>query len=199
MREEMGFVPREARWTKPPGKRKAGRATRIDRRRRRLRHLALGVALGRSASPTPSSRRMPSSAALVRQPLPGCGVDTPNHSYSFSFGARKSVDALFSPSARSCRLPQEGRAGIRHPKASALNTELTSFALDESKRRWISTLKTADGEEIFESTTLVSAIGQLNGPLPAHFRGEETFKGETLRTRALWSDDNRRRRQACRP
>ena len=37
-------------------------------------------------------------------------------------------------------------------------------------------------------TTLVSAIGQLNDPSPAHFKGEETFKGQTLHS-ALWSDD----------
>jgi 4-hydroxyacetophenone monooxygenase len=49
-------------------------------------------------------------------------------------------------------------------------------------------LKTANGEETFESTTLVSAIGQLNDPSPAHFRGEEDFKGEMLHS-ALWTDD----------
>ena len=58
----------------------------------------------------------------------------------------------------------------------------------KSKRRWISTLKTKDGEETFESTALVSAIGQLNDPSPARFKGEEDFKGQILHS-ALWSDD----------
>ena len=56
------------------------------------------------------------------------------------------------------------------------------------KRRWISTLKTRDGEETFESTALVSAIGQLNDPCRAHFKGEEDFHGRILHS-ALWSED----------
>ena len=37
-------------------------------------------------------------------------------------------------------------------------------------------------------TALVSAIGQLNDPLPADFKGEEEFQGMRLHS-ALWSDD----------
>ncbi|MFX6918894.1 hypothetical protein ABTH79_19540, partial [Acinetobacter baumannii] len=51
-----------------------------------------------------------------------------------------------------------------------LNTELTSSRWDEGRKRWISTLHTQGGEETFESTVLVSAIGQLNDPAPARFR-----------------------------
>src|SRR5262249_25109133 len=69
-----------------------------------------------------------------------------------------------------------------------LNTRLTASRWDEAKRRWISTLKTETGEETFESTVLVSAIGQLNDPSRAHFKGEEDFRGTILHS-ALWSDD----------
>ena len=58
-----------------------------------------------------------------------------------------------------------------------LNTELASSRWDENKRRWISTLKTANGEEIFELTTLVSAIGQLNDPAPCALQGRGRFQG----------------------
>ena len=42
--------------------------------------------------------------------------------------------------------------------------------------------------ETFESAVLVSAIGQLNDPSRAHFKGEEDFAG-TIFHSALWSDD----------
>ncbi|WP_461331318.1 flavin-containing monooxygenase [Bradyrhizobium elkanii] len=69
-----------------------------------------------------------------------------------------------------------------------LNTELVASRWDEGKRRWISTLRTARGEETFESTALVSAIGQLNDPLPARFEGDDAFTGLKVHS-ALWSDD----------
>jgi 4-hydroxyacetophenone monooxygenase len=69
-----------------------------------------------------------------------------------------------------------------------LNTELVASRWDENKRRWVSTLKTENGEETFESTALVSAIGQLNDPAPAHFKGEDDFQGLAVHS-ALWSDD----------
>ena len=69
-----------------------------------------------------------------------------------------------------------------------VNTELTSSRWDEGKKRWISTLKTRDGEETIESTALVSAIGQLNDPARARFKDEEKFEGTILHS-ALWSGD----------
>jgi len=59
---------------------------------------------------------------------------------------------------------------------------------DDAGQRWISTLKTGNGEETFESTALVSAIGQLNDPSPARFKGDKDFRGVTIHS-ALWSDD----------
>ncbi len=69
-----------------------------------------------------------------------------------------------------------------------LDTELTSSHWDESKRRWISRLRTKGGEETFESTVLVSAIGQLNDPAPARFKGDESFAGLKIHS-AMWKDD----------
>ena len=35
---------------------------------------------------------------------PGCGVDTPNHSYSYLVRFSKRLDALFLPARRSCSI-----------------------------------------------------------------------------------------------
>ena len=188
MREEMGFIPREARWTKPPSSEKLAQQ-HVLIVGAGVCAIALGVALGRLGIPyTIVEKNAELGGTWYVNRYPGCGVDTPNHSYSFSFGARNPWTRYFAQ--RQELLDYLKKVALEYDirKHLRLNTELTSSRWDENKRRWISTLKTANGEEIFESTTLVSAIGQLNDPSPAHFKGEEDFKGEMLHS-ALWSDD----------
>src|SRR5258708_4152332 len=188
MREEMGFIARDVRWTRRP----SGDALKTQ-------HvlivgagvcaIALGVALGRLGIPyTIVEKNDELGGTWYVNRYPGCGVDTPNHSYSFSFGARNPWTRYFAQ--RQELLNYLKKVALEHDIRShiRLNTELIASRWDDSKRRWISTLKTGDGEETFESTTLVSAIGQLNDPSPAHFKGEDDFGGTTLHS-ALWSED----------
>jgi 4-hydroxyacetophenone monooxygenase len=188
MREEMGFVQRHADWSNRPSN---GTLTR--------QHvlivgagvcaIALGVALGRLGIPyTIVEKNDEIGGTWYVNRYPGCGVDTPNHSYSFSFGARNPWTRYFAQRQEllDYLLKVVREYDIR--KHIRLNTELVASRWDEEKRRWMSTLKTKDGEETFESTALVSAIGQLNDPSPAHFKGEENFKGLTLHS-ALWSEN----------
>ena len=197
MREEMGFIPREARWTKPPSDEKLAQQ-HVLIVGAGVCAIALGVALGRLGIPyTIVEKNAELGGTWYVNRYPGCGVDTPNHSYSFSFGARNPWTRYFAQ--RQELLDYLKKVALEYDirKHLRLNTELTSSRWDENKRRWISTLKTANGEEIFESTTLVSAIGQLNDPSPAHFKGEEDFKGEMLHS-ALVVRRHQARRQACR-
>ena len=190
MREEMGFIPREARWTKPP----------VDEQLQRQHVLivgagvcaiALGVALGRLGVPyTIVEKNAELGGTWYVNRYPGCGVDTPNHSYSFSFGARNNWTRYFAQ--REELLDYLKKVALEHDVRSHIrfNTRLTSSRWDEAKRRWVSGLETSGGHEEFESTTLVSAIGQLNDPSPAHFKGEEDFAGLMLHS-ALWTEDIR--------
>ncbi|MGA7995125.1 MAG: NAD(P)/FAD-dependent oxidoreductase, partial [Bradyrhizobium sp.] len=188
MREEMGFVPRQARWTQRPADEP-------------LAHhhvlivgagvcaIALAVALGQlGIRYTIVEKNAELGGTWYVNRYPGCGVDTPNHSYSYSFGSRNAWTRYFCQREELLDYLKKvaDEYGIR--EHLRLNTQLTSSRWDESKRRWISTLKTKDGEETFESTVLVSAIGQLNDPSRAHFKGEVDFKGLILHS-ALWPDD----------
>ena len=69
-----------------------------------------------------------------------------------------------------------------------LNTELTSSHWDESKRRWISTLKTADGEETFESSAFVSAIAVNRGALPdgRAIQTQMVAENNRVASRSVW-------------
>ncbi len=188
MREEMGFIPREARWTKPPpGEQLQQQHVLIVGAG--VCAIALGVALGRLGIPyTIVEKNAELGGTWYVNRYPGCGVDTPNHSYSFSFGARNNWTRYFAQ--REELLDYLKKVALEHDVRSHIrfNTRLTASRWDEAKRRWISSLETSDGPEEFESTTLVSAIGQLNDPSPAHFKGEEEFDGLMLHS-ALWSDD----------
>ena len=188
MREEMGFTSRDARWTNRPADETLARQ-HVLIVGAGVCAIALGVALGRLGIPyTIVEKENEIGGTWYINRYPGCGVDTPNHSYSFSFGARNRWTRYFAQRQEllDYLLKVVREYGIRdHVR---LNTELVASQWDETRHRWISTLKTENGEETFESTALVSAIGQLNDPSPTHFKGEESFGGKMLHS-ALWSDD----------
>jgi 4-hydroxyacetophenone monooxygenase len=188
MREEMGFVPREARWSDRPSQERLARQ-HVLIVGAGVCAIALGVGLGRLGIPyTIVEKNAGLGGTWYVNRYPGCGVDTPNHSYSFSFGARNPWTRYFAQ--RQELLDYLNKVALEYDIRShlRLNTELTSSHWDNGRHRWISTLKTASGEETIETTVLVSAIGQLNDPSRAHFKGEKQFAGRIMHS-ALWSDD----------
>src|SRR5438132_10698996 len=186
MREEMGFIPREARWTKPPSNEKLAQQ-HVLIVGAGVCAIALGVALGRLGIPYTSVEKNDElGGTWYVNRYPGCGVATPNHSYSYSFGPRNPWTRYFCRREELLEYLKKVAAEYDIRTHMRLNTELTGSRWDEARRSWISTLMTKEGEEIFESTALVSAIGQLNDPLPAHFKGQENFNGLRLHS-ALWN------------
>jgi 4-hydroxyacetophenone monooxygenase len=188
MREEMGFVPREARWSRrPPDQTLAQHHVLIVGAG--VCAIALAVTLGHLGIPyTIVEKNAELGGTWYVNRYPGCGVDTPNHSYSYSFGSRNAWTRYFCQREELLDYLKKVAAEYGIREHLRLNTQLTSSRWDESRQRWVSTLKTGDGEETFESTVLVSAIGQLNDPSRAHFGDEEDFQGLILHS-ALWSDD----------
>jgi 4-hydroxyacetophenone monooxygenase len=188
MREEMGFVPRGARWSRRP-------SDRILAQQHVLIvgagvcAIALAVSLGQLGIPyTIVEKNAELGGTWYVNRYPGCGVDTPNHSYSYSFGSRNAWTRYFCQREELLDYLKKVAAEFDIRKHLRLSTRLISSRWDEDKRRWISTLETKDGNEIIESTVLVSAIGQLNDPSRAHFENEEEFSGLILHS-ALWSGD----------
>ena len=145
MREEMGFIPREARWTKPPSAEKLAQQ-HVLIVGAGVCAIALGVALGRLGIPyTIVEKNAELGGTWYVNRYPGCGVDTPNHSYSFSFGARNPWTRYFAQ--RQELLDYLKKVALEHDIRSHIrfNTELTSSRWDESKasldfdtedRRW---------------------------------------------------------------
>ncbi|HEY3795749.1 MAG TPA: NAD(P)/FAD-dependent oxidoreductase [Bradyrhizobium sp.] len=190
MREEMGFVPRQARWSQRPSN-QALAQHHVLIVGAGVCAIALAVALGQlGILYTIVEKNAELGGTWYVNRYPGCGVDTPNHSYSYSFGSRNAWTRYFCQREELLDYLRKVAAEYGIREHLRLNTQLTSSRWDESRQRWISILKTKHGQETFESTVLVSAIGQLNDPSRAHFKGEEDFRGLILHS-ALWSEDVR--------
>ncbi|MDR3483437.1 MAG: NAD(P)/FAD-dependent oxidoreductase [Bradyrhizobium sp.] len=189
IREEMGLIARDARWSAEPPPSEQLRERQVLIVGAGVCAIALGVALGRLGIPyTIVEKNAEMGGTWYVNRYPGCGVDTPNHSYSFSFGPRNRWTRYFSPQQEIQdylkKIAEEFgvRANVR------LNTRLTASRWDEASRRWVSTLQTPDGTETIETAVLVSAIGQLNDPSMARFDGADEFAGRMFHS-ANWPTD----------
>ncbi len=114
MREEMGFVPRDARWTRRPADEKLAQH-HVLIVGAGVCALALGVALGRLGIPyTIVEKNDGARWHLVCQSLSRLRRGHAEPLIFVLVRRTKSVDALFCPATGAARLSQEGCAGTRH-------------------------------------------------------------------------------------
>ena len=120
---------------------------------------------------------------------PGCGVDTPNHFYSYSFflnhdwshffAKRDELWAYFEAAA--------DRFGIR--EHIQFGTEVISAVWSDSDSDWQLTLRRADGShDDIRAKAVISAVGVLNRPKLPDIPGRDSFAGTALHT-AAWNDN----------
>ena len=120
---------------------------------------------------------------------PGCGVDTPNHFYSYSFflnhdwlhffAKRDELWAYFEQAA--------DRYGIRdHIR---FGTEVISAVWSDQDSDWTLTMRGADGAQSrLRAKAVISAVGVLNRPKLPDIPGRDSFAGTALHT-AAWDND----------
>jgi 4-hydroxyacetophenone monooxygenase len=114
---------------------------------------------------------------------PGCGVDTPNHFFSFSFEPNHDWSQHFSKRdelwayLENCADKYDIRRHVR------FNTEVTGAAYDEARAMWRVTLRGVDGtEDADEAPLLITAVGQLNRPFIPDVPGAAEFAGPAFHT-----------------
>ncbi|NYT44300.1 NAD(P)/FAD-dependent oxidoreductase [Alcaligenaceae bacterium] len=120
---------------------------------------------------------------------PGCGVDTPNHLYSYSFepdhiwtqffSKQKELQAYFERTV--------DRHGLRDN--IRFNTEVVSAIYQDVDGSWeVVSRDRSTGEEVkYNVRAVISAVGQLNRPQMPDIKGLSSFKGKVLHTGA-WDD-----------
>jgi 4-hydroxyacetophenone monooxygenase len=187
-REEMGLVVREPSWQRPPA------AKALEQRRvlivgAGVSGIALAVSLGRLGIPfLIVEKNAGLGGAWYENRYPGCGVDTPNHSYSYSFGPRHRWSRYFSPREEVQEYLEkivdtfDVRGHVR------FKTRLLGAHWDERRHCWIAQAQNGKGVHELEAAYLVSAIGQLSDPSIPNIKGADSFKGPLFHS-ACWPEE----------
>ncbi|MBT7723764.1 MAG: NAD(P)/FAD-dependent oxidoreductase [Gammaproteobacteria bacterium] len=120
---------------------------------------------------------------------PDCGVDTPNHFYSYSFERNANWSGYFSKRDELYGYFERctDQFGIRDH--IQLNSEVQKMQFDTGSQTWHVTVKRQDGSvDALTANAVISAVGQLNRPVIPDFDGLETFEGESFHS-ARWQHD----------
>lgn len=183
MREELGFVARDVKWRSSPI---AVPGVYVLIVGAGVSGIALGARLERLGVPYMIVERHDDVGGVwLENRYPGAGVDTPNHSYSYSFGSAYPWTRYFSPRdeiydyLRRCADEFRIRPKIR------FNCEVVGARWDVADKIWRVTLREREGLTEFAVPILVSAIGQFGLPAKPTFRGIERFSGPVFHS-AEW-------------
>ena len=119
---------------------------------------------------------------------PGCRVDTPNHSYSYSFVPRDwpqyfSSQPVLLDYFQDCAT----QFGIRDRIHFA--TEVERLVFDDAGQCWtVHTRDAAGAAGTLRADAVISAVGQLNRPRMPEIPGGDSFAGPSFHT-ARWDHD----------
>ena len=119
---------------------------------------------------------------------PGCRVDSPNHTYSYSFAPNDwpqhfSAQPVLLDYFRTCADQMAIRDRIR------FGTEVVRSTWDEAGKQWRMTVRTKEGaEEVLSANAIISATGQLNRPRLPDLPGRERFAGPSWHS-AQWNSE----------
>ncbi len=116
---------------------------------------------------------------------PGCGVDTPNHFYSFSFAPNPQWEHYFSPRDEIQNYLEDCAEAFAVRGRLRPSTEVTAAHWNEEENVWELTLDGPRGTEQMRASVVVPATGHFNIPAPVTFEGQTTFTGDILHT-ARW-------------
>ena len=120
---------------------------------------------------------------------PDCGVDTPNHFYSYSFERNPNWSGYFSKRDELFAYFENcaDKFGIRD--SLVLQTEVVRMTFDTATAMWNVEVKTSDGaKKTLTANVLISAVGQLSRPNMPDIEGLDTFEGPLFHS-ARWRHD----------
>ena len=120
---------------------------------------------------------------------PGCGVDTPNHFYSYSFFPNHDWSHFFAKRDELWAYFERAADHYAIRDHIQFGTEVVSAIWSDSDSDWTLTLRRAGGaEEQIKAKAVISAVGVLNRPKLPDIPGRESFAGKALHT-AQWDND----------
>src|SRR6202140_5576159 len=120
---------------------------------------------------------------------PGCGVDTPNHFYSYAFEPNHDWSHFFAKRDELWNYFEGVADSYDLRKHIRLGIEVRDAGYDEAAGTWRITAQDADGrEQKLSARVLVSAVGVLNRPKLPDIAGLHAFAGPAFHT-AQWDQN----------
>ncbi|MFC6672055.1 flavin-containing monooxygenase [Marinobacterium aestuariivivens] len=119
---------------------------------------------------------------------PGCRVDVPGHSYSFSFEPNHDWRNHFPLSDEIREYYERCARDYDVEQKIRFETEVVSAVFDDPSQTWKVEIRDRDGHrEVLEARAVISAVGQLNRPKMPDIPGLDRFEGQLVHSGA-WPD-----------
>jgi 4-hydroxyacetophenone monooxygenase len=188
MREEMGLAARKIHWRAPEHSRpKAPLPVVIAGAG--ASGLALAANLQSLGLPyIVLERNEEVGGTWYENRYPGCGVDTPNHAYSFSFTKPYPWSRYFAPRDEIADYMVRSATETGAREHIRFSTRVTGADWDAEANNWRIRIEGPDGSDELRAMALVSAIGQLSLPSIPKITGDGDFEGPLFHT-AEWPSD----------
>ncbi|MBL4667287.1 MAG: NAD(P)/FAD-dependent oxidoreductase [Sneathiella sp.] len=120
---------------------------------------------------------------------PACGVDTPNHFYSFSFEPNSDWTSYYSKRDEIFSYIKDVAEKYGIMEHIRFECRVDEATYDETSHHWDLQIRNADGQtEKLNSRFFISAVGQLNRPVVPEFKGKSSFSGPNFHS-ANWRHD----------
>ena len=115
---------------------------------------------------------------------PGCGVDTPNHVYAYSFEPSFHWDEFYSKRDSIYKYLKSCVHKYGLSKYIDLNTSVENSCFNENKKIWETTIIKDGKKDIINSSIIISAVGQLNRPSLPDIKGIHEYQNAIIHTGA---------------
>jgi 4-hydroxyacetophenone monooxygenase len=117
---------------------------------------------------------------------PGCGVDTPNHFFSYSFNPNNNWSHHFSKRDEIWKYIEDTAEKYALHKHIRFGVEVTGAEFNEKSGLWKVGCRNADGSsDAITGNAVITAVGQLNRPSIPDIKGMDEFSGPHFHT-ASW-------------
>ena len=191
--EETGFVDRDQQWRQPLVECLAGNAVEnfsVLIVGAGMSGICAAVKLKDAGIPfTIVEKNDAVGGTWFENTYPDCGVDTPNHFYSYSFERNPNWSGYFSKRDElhayfeACA----DKFGLR--ESLRLGTEVVGMRYVKAESIWRVDVRTSHGvEETLSANVVISAVGQLNRPNMPDIEGLDDFAGPLFHS-ARWEHE----------